>query len=287
MEEEIQYVNVTFKSKPISPNETQDSMEIIYDEVKTEEMAQHAHLITESRKKAPLCIPLSLLAAGLGISCVALVLVIVFLSTYFAYEHRRQNSTLVAQNLQLWAEKASLQRRMEELTRERGRLNWTLGVILEYDNFPVKEHCPQKVCKPCLDNWVLFQSNCYLFRKQKYSWRWKTWEGSLTSCRETKADLVVIDSRREQEFINNHTEVYNDEKHGYWIGLRKKNAEQTWKWVDGSNVTVMFWTSQKPDPWELCALSKPAQRSLANWVKVSCSMRNRWICETRALIRPD
>lgn len=37
-----------------------------------------------------------------------------------------------------------LERKTEELTREKDQLNWTLGVILQYDRFSVKEHCPQK-----------------------------------------------------------------------------------------------------------------------------------------------
>ena len=60
------------------------------------------------------------------------------------YELRRQNTTLTEQNLRLWTEKAALKKQTEDLTRDRDQLSWTIGVILEYDKFPVKELCPQK-----------------------------------------------------------------------------------------------------------------------------------------------
>jgi len=50
----------------------------------------------------------------------------------------------MAQNLQLRTEMTDLERRGEELTRERDQLNWTLGVIMEYQDLPVKTLCPQK-----------------------------------------------------------------------------------------------------------------------------------------------
>lgn len=59
-------------------------------------------------------------------------------------EQQRENINLTAQNLQLWTQKTDLERRTEELTREKDGLNWTMGVILEYENFPVNTHCPQR-----------------------------------------------------------------------------------------------------------------------------------------------
>lgn len=37
-----------------------------------------------------------------------------------------------------------MERKTEELTGEKDRLSWTLGVILQYDVFFVNDHCPQK-----------------------------------------------------------------------------------------------------------------------------------------------
>ncbi|XP_072249495.1 asialoglycoprotein receptor 2-like [Leuresthes tenuis] len=283
MEEELNYVSVTFNSNGISLRENTTNSEVIYDEVKTGEKA--CPVVTENQKAARLCSPLTLAMALLGSTCLILVSAITAVSFHFLYELRRQNMALTEQNLRLWTEKAALKKQTEDLTRDRDQLSWTIGVIMEYDNFPVKELCPQKECKPCLDGWLLFQSSCYLFTDDESSWRWKNWETSRDRCKEKNADLVVIGSQEEQEFISNHTKNY-DAKNGYWIGL-SKNTNDVWMWVDGSDVTEMYWVKES-DPSRLsCAISNPSERPLANWDKVSCSMKNQWICETRALIRSD
>ncbi|KAM4736474.1 CD209 antigen-like protein A [Anableps anableps] len=281
MEEELNYANVTFKTNDVSThNDSEKSSlgEIIYDEVKTQEKKEDTRLIRTAQKKRTQSHPLPFL----GMICFILVLAIIILSIYFTYEQRRQSNILTKQNLELEAVNAALKSRTAELYR----LNWTLDVILKYDDFPVTKHCPQKECKPCLDDWELFQSNCYLFTKYDYSYQLKTWEQSQDSCIKENAKLVVINSQEEQEFINTKMEKYNDNKHGYWIGL-KKDTKETWVWVDGRNITVAFWSTEEPGNKLTCGLSNPHLNHLSNWAKVSCSMKNRWICETRALIRPS
>ncbi len=54
------------------------------------------------------------------------------------------------------------------------------------------------VCQPCLDDWVQFQSSCYMFAESNYYYNWKSWEGSQEECRDVNADLVVIESQEEQ-----------------------------------------------------------------------------------------
>uniref|UniRef100_UPI0037E8145B C-type lectin domain family 4 member A n=1 Tax=Semicossyphus pulcher TaxID=241346 RepID=UPI0037E8145B len=288
MEEQLTYTTVVFKTKNgVSTLEQPNELEIIYDEVKAEE--QTAPVVTENVKKASLCTLLHLVAAGLGIICLVLASVIILLNCQFhtvMSEQIRKNSNLADQTEQLRTEKADLQRQTQELTREKDGLNWTLGVILQYDNFPVKAYCTQKECKPCLDDWELFQSNCYLFTESDYYSHWKTWYGSHDECVNLKADLVVIESQEEQEFINNHTQEYIDDKHGYWIGLNYKDLTETWTWVDGSNLTVGYWKEQQASD-RLCALTSRYGDPQANWQKTSCYMKNRYICETRALIKQD
>ncbi|XP_041649919.1 natural killer cells antigen CD94-like [Cheilinus undulatus] len=293
MEEQLNYAEVTFSSKNgVSAFEKPDEMEIIYDEVKTEEQTGPTTPPTipvETEQKARLCTPVHVVAAGLGIICVILALFIIILKIQLntaMSEHLRDKNNLTAQNQQLWSEKADLQRKTQELTREKEGLSWTLGVILEHNNFPVDQHCPQKECKPCLDNWVQFQSNCYLFMNGPYS-QWRYWKDSRGECGKFNAELVVIDSQEEQEFINYHTEIYDDEKHGYWIGLSKESWTETWMWVDGSNFTVAYWRDQPASSRLNCALISPHGEPLANWQKTSCTMYNRYICESRALIKPE
>lgn len=59
-------------------------------------------------------------------------------------EQHSENLDLTAKNLQLWTEKSHLEKETAQLTRERDGLNWTVGVVLEYKDFPVNTYCPQK-----------------------------------------------------------------------------------------------------------------------------------------------
>ncbi|XP_051263052.1 C-type lectin domain family 4 member M-like isoform X2 [Dicentrarchus labrax] len=277
MEEELNYVTVVFKTKE-EPRDMDD-----YEDIKTvEQTLDTSSVLPENKKKAPLCTLLHLVAAGLGIICVLLVSAVITLSIHFntvMSEQYRENTNLTSQNLQLWTEKTNLERRTEELTREKDGLNWTISVIMEHDMFQVTAHCPQKVCQPCLDGWVQFQSSCYFF----FDNSWKSWERSRDKCKEINANLVVIESQEEQEFINNHTK--DQEDYGYWIGLSSKDVMGKWMWVNGRNVSVMYWRTQEPLYGVACALIQPHATPLANWNKAHCDKSNHWICERRTLIK--
>ncbi|KAM4568382.1 C-type lectin domain family 4 member C-like [Fundulus diaphanus] len=289
MEEDLNYVNVMFRTDGVSTHvesEKSCQTEVIYDEVKTQEKTLETRLIIpENQNRPQFHKQLRLVLTLFGLTCLMLVLAIIILSAYYKNE-QRQSSLLMQQNLKLQAETTALKRQTAELHRDREQLNWTIGVILEYNNFPVTEHCPDKVCKPCLDDWLLFQSNCYLITKSLTSYWWKTWKQSRESCAEKNAELVVIDSKEEQEFVNTNIEKYDDNKHGYWIGLQK-DTKDTWTWVDGRNVSVTYWSTAEPGYSTACGLTNPHINHLSNWGKASCNMKNRWICETRALTRPD
>ncbi|KAM9353850.1 C-type lectin domain family 4 member A-like [Symphorus nematophorus] len=280
MEEELNYVTVTFKTNDIPAHEKSKDMDTIYEEVKTGDTNP---VLPENKKKAPPFTLIHLVAASLGIFCIILVSAIIALCIHFNRVKSEQHAER-AQNLQLRTQMTNLERQREELIREKDGLNWTLGVILEYENFPVKTLCPQKECKPCPDGWVQFQSSCYLFTKSNLSSGWRCWEDSRKECRQEEANLVVIGSREEQEFISNHAEYYHDEKHGYWIGLSKRNEMQTWMWIDGSNFTVKYWKPEAVSSGS-CVLNLPQADTLTNWNKAGCLMKNRWICEKRALIK--
>ncbi|XP_028984013.1 natural killer cells antigen CD94 [Betta splendens] len=272
MEEGLNYKTVTFINNKVSVYEMPTHTEVIYDEVKTEEHACDTKR-SESQTKAAARPQLHLVAAGLGVACVLLLCTVVVLwislNTVMS-EAEREN--------------ISLQRQKEELTKQRDRLNWTFEAVLEHRQFPVHSYCPQNgACQPCLDQWIQFQSNCYLFSGGTYSSKWKTWEESQNECKTFTANLLVIDSQDEQEFISNHTRRYCDDKHGYWIGLRNTGR---WMWLNKWNLTVSYWRTTASSTVS-CGLSLPEVDPLANWQNTGCYMKNRWICERRALIRPN
>uniref|UniRef100_A0A669CAH5 C-type lectin domain-containing protein n=1 Tax=Oreochromis niloticus TaxID=8128 RepID=A0A669CAH5_ORENI len=75
----------------------------------------------------------------------------------------------------------------------------------------------------CPDRWTRFGSSCYFKSTER-----KTWSDSRRDCQDKGADLVMINSKEEQEFIRNM-------RGGSWIGLTGWNYE--WEWVDGSALT--------------------------------------------------
>ncbi|KAK1903543.1 C-type lectin domain family 4 member M [Dissostichus eleginoides] len=75
--------------------------------------------------------------------------------------------------------------------------------------------------------WRKFGCSCYLLSTEKASW-----EQSRDNCRARGADLVIVDSYEEQEFITSMI------KEQTWIGLNDTNQEGTWKWVDGAPLTL-------------------------------------------------
>ncbi|KAL3966384.1 C-type lectin domain family 4 member E [Sarotherodon galilaeus] len=78
---------------------------------------------------------------------------------------------------------------------------------------------------------ILFGSSCYFKSTEN-----KTWSESRRDCQDKGADLVMINSKEEQEFVNEFGGFF-------WIGLRPKQTSggYKWEWVDGSALTQTFW----------------------------------------------
>ncbi|TRY92197.1 hypothetical protein DNTS_006475 [Danionella cerebrum] len=129
------------------------------------------------------------------------------------------------------------------------------------------------------DGWIYFQSSLY------YMWNeTKTWEASSRSCKESGADLIIINSEQEQDFLMNITR--NEE---FWIGLNDSEVEGTWKWVNGDTTTTMFWATNEPNGGhnENCAVTHINRHpDLIGWLDVSCNDQYKWICEKKLLTMP-
>ncbi|XP_074551396.1 C-type lectin domain family 10 member A-like [Halichoeres trimaculatus] len=162
---------------------------------------------------------------------------------------------------------ANLSERLSSLTRQRDQLNVSLAEVMK------ELQCLKKTCPP---GWTMFGCSCYLFSTQE-----KSWEESRQDCRATGADLVVIESLEEQEFISKSAKADS------WIGLSDRDDEGTWKWVDGSSLTQGFWWGPQPDNGrgdpqygeEDCAHLTPVRRKEENWNDLKCDVSMLWICE--------
>ncbi|XP_053474754.1 macrophage mannose receptor 1-like [Ictalurus furcatus] len=108
----------------------------------------------------------------------------------------------------------------------------------------------------------------------------KTWEESRQDCRNKGADLVIINSREEHEFIS---KILSSRK--AWIGLNDRETEGVWKWVDGTKLNTGFWGHGEPNgAWEDCVVTRDKTDPVWNWSDYPCSRQFIWICEKTVII---
>ncbi|XP_030222859.1 CD209 antigen-like protein E [Gadus morhua] len=104
---------------------------------------------------------------------------------------------------------ASMERDMEQLLL-------TLKNLTEQrDSLLCKQECP--------DGWRKFGCKCY-----KATDTYHSWNNSREFCVSQGADLVVVDSKEEMDFIGCWYNVY------FWLGATDAAGEGTWRWVDGT-----------------------------------------------------
>ncbi|XP_028435652.1 C-type lectin domain family 17, member A-like [Perca flavescens] len=101
---------------------------------------------------------------------------------------------------------------------------------------------------------------------------------ALEDCRGKSSDLVVVHHEEEKYALNYYSRVSSG-TNGYWFGLRAEGGR--WKWIDGSDLTVSYWTPQPPPP----ATDGQCVMSVQNnkWISVGCTEKQRWICKMKAL----
>uniref|UniRef100_A0A3B5Q720 CD209 antigen-like protein C n=1 Tax=Xiphophorus maculatus TaxID=8083 RepID=A0A3B5Q720_XIPMA len=78
--------------------------------------------------------------------------------------------------------------------------------------------------------WLYFRDSFYYMSSIK-----KTWDESRKYCLREDADLLIINSREEQNFI---TQLSRDRL--TWIGLHELSGTERWIWVDGAPLTERF-----------------------------------------------
>ncbi|XP_056237327.1 asialoglycoprotein receptor 1-like [Seriola aureovittata] len=183
-----------------------------------------------------------------------------------------ENQDLKKQNQELEAQRNNLTQQIEKNETEWNELNVTRA------QWSIDAYCPierdKRHCNPCQDGWLNNTSSCYAINNAVQNEQ-KTWKEARENCRGKASDLVVVVDEKEKEYIIEHSWDSSGTR-GYWIGLRVEDGR--WKWVDGSDLTKESWIG-RPEK-DHCAISVLKDRE---WKSVSCSDRNRWICEKAAL----
>lgn len=118
------------------------------------------------------------------------------------------------------------------------------------------------------DGWLYFNTSLYYISTVKKSRR-----DSRSDCLQKGADLIVINSKEEQEFTRKFHRFM-------WIGLEE--IETRWIWVDGTPLTTSYWGPDEPNKAlgqdENCVEVRFFE--IPNtWNDRSCQDENNWICE--------
>ncbi|XP_070294463.1 C-type lectin domain family 4 member E-like, partial [Salvelinus sp. IW2-2015] len=138
------------------------------------------------------------------------------------------------------AERDQLQTSYTNLTTERDQLQTSYNNLTkQIDQLQTERdflrgrltNCKQT----CPVGWQKFESSWYFLSTET-----KTWKKSREDCLERGADLVIINSDKEQTFVFNlHMRA--------WIGLTDSVTEGTWEWVDGTSLTTGYWGTGQPN----------------------------------------
>uniref|UniRef100_A0A8C9TZ47 C-type lectin domain-containing protein n=1 Tax=Scleropages formosus TaxID=113540 RepID=A0A8C9TZ47_SCLFO len=131
-----------------------------------------------------------------------------------------------------------------------------------YNTLKAQEKCPM--------GWVDFNSKCYYISTEK-----KSWDDSRSDCIARGANLVIIKSLQEQNFLFTHNKRI-------WIGLSDKEHEGNWKWVDGTQLTTSYWAKGEPNDHhqqEDCAELNINFGAPLNWNDLPCNQKYHWVCK--------
>ncbi|KAI4900902.1 hypothetical protein NFI96_028066 [Prochilodus magdalenae] len=156
------------------------------------------------------------------------------------------------------------------------------AIIVQSSNMTTERGQLQKEKDMLQKVWAALEQGQRSFNNSFYfiSIEKKNWSESRQYCRERGADLVIINSREEQEFIS---KVFGATE--AWIGLTDMDKESVWKWVDNSTLTTEFWWTGEPNDWnrsEDCAVtgSKYAPtKNVTTWADYPCGQVVVGICE--------
>ncbi|KAI4871368.1 hypothetical protein NFI96_014465, partial [Prochilodus magdalenae] len=165
----------------------------------------------------------------------------------------------------LTIERDQLQTSYSNLTIERDRLR------AERDGFQRRlSELERNIKKP---GWIYFSSSMYYISNIQ-----RSWSESRQDCRERGADLVIVNSREEQDFIEM---LRRGQK--AWIGLTDSATEGVWKWVDDSALTTGYWKYWEPNSNgdEDCVITGYGSEPEKSWADFPCGYKSVWICERR------
>ncbi|XP_059195710.1 CD209 antigen-like protein E [Centropristis striata] len=178
---------------------------------------------------------------------------------------QEEKNTLRDERDQLKMISSNLTQQMEILKSQYNAMNASRAKLQE----EVDRLGLNRTRRECHQGWKEFGDKCYYFSASGVT---KTWALSRKDCQERGADLAIVTTREELDFVSKTYAVT-------WIGLSDKDREGKWVWVDGTELQGdEFWQDGEPndsDGDEDCA---EVSRSAKRFNDVPCSNRYSWAC---------
>jgi hypothetical protein len=141
-------------------------------------------------------------------------------------------------------------------------------VLLTLKNFT--EQRDALLCKQeCPEGRSKFGCKCY------WNSGWLSWNKSREFCVSHGADLVVVDSKEEMDFISGWYSMY-------WLGATDAAGEGTWRWVDGTVLSLdnPSWSRGGPQGGgDSNCLRKAWEQNQFKWTDASCDTMTYGLCE--------
>ncbi|KAG7484576.1 hypothetical protein MATL_G00051120 [Megalops atlanticus] len=261
MSEGVLYSTVKFK-KNLSPGPgSTQGEDVTYAEVKTTE-SSHCGPPGKNEKSS---YAYRLAAVCLGLLCALLLTAIITLCICYISLSQKYSA-------------------MERNLKEMEKLSASYCTMTELNK--LRQNCSfisqKRVCRPCLQGWEHFNPKYYYFSTEE-----KNWKDSRIECLQRGADLVIIESEEEQNFITNSTK-----KGEYWIGLNRQKTAKPWLWVDRTQLQTTFWRRGEPDGNYTDGKGEQHQNATCAvivggdnaWVDKVCNLKGKYVCETDALL---
>ncbi|XP_035247102.1 macrophage mannose receptor 1 [Anguilla anguilla] len=162
----------------------------------------------------------------------------------------------------------------------------TAGYVCK--KYPGDNHTPPPPTQPwpgnCPEGWKIFGNKCYLFKgdhhnQNEFKANWTFAKDWCQNKLEPKADLVVIDSQYENDFVASYLK---DLVMPVWIGLSDILHEGKFAWSDGSPVKYTNWAEKEPNNngeiGEHCASMSHSILVTGRWNDEKCHENRGWVC---------
>ncbi|CAL8329385.1 unnamed protein product [Boreogadus saida] len=148
----------------------------------------------------------------------------------------------------------------------------TLGTVRSQQPDPVSPpRCPIRAVVVLL----VLLSLTLLSALLGYSREWGSWNNSRELCVTDGADLVVVNSKEEMDFISRYGR-------DPWLGATDEAGEGLWRWVDGTVLSAASpsWSGGKPDGGKdkNCLRRDWGQHNI-KWTDESCEDYKYGLCE--------